>query len=153
MRLAGFAVALVILGSIPASAWGGNAVPSCIAPPGTAAIEEYCEQVLSPEQGRRRPDEIPAVSRKTVSELGGAPQGRQIALAVGRLRVGRPHRAPEARGWAGPSYPGTVPGLASAVSQGSTVGGGTLTALLAVTLAMFGWWARSRRTVPADDDA
>jgi hypothetical protein len=145
--MAGLAVAVVLgatmLVAAPASA------QSCKAPPGTSAIDEYCEAIPSPSGDRGSTDSdrgglpIPAATRRALEKAGA--DGRSIvklsASATKRKRPAGDAAAAKASGEAGPASGNVIDALAAGVGEGGTVGPlfGTLLLFLALVFASLGW--------------
>jgi hypothetical protein len=138
--LLSLAVAATLAGAAPASA------QECIAPPGTAAVEQYCELVPEADGNRGSIDRRPgrAVSPATVRRI--AASGDSGAALARTLRTGHSDAPAKAR----PSTPPSdnpLGAVTSAIGSGSGTSAGFIVALLAVTLLVGGAaWARHRRS-------
>ena len=144
-----------------------SAAQKCVAPPGTAAMEQYCETVpsASGERGRR-----PAIGRSFHSRPGadlgsrlpppirsprasatrlrrsitGVPRGREAGQRQ-QEHEARSHRQGAARRPTLTANP--LSAVASAAGTGAEVGGPLVYTLLALTLIVVGVaWTRFRRT-------
>lgn len=152
-RLVLLAFALALLAAAPAAAQR-----TCIAPPGTAAIDQYCEVV--PDAGGDRgstdlrpPVAIPQETAEQLARSGGQGEAllRQLGQDPAKPRgAGRRPSGPADSSDPGPSAPSDNPldAVSSALSSGPTVSSGFIVALLAVTLLVlsWGWIAYRRRT-------
>lgn len=135
------------------------AARDCKAPPGTAAIDQYCETIPTASGDRgsgtgatqaRAP--IPAGTRKELAET---EDGRALAAIIGADMRDRnsPGRGSEpAAGAGGADSPELVPGanpftaVLAAIESGSPTGSGFFVALLLATILMAGLgWHRLRR--------
>ena len=163
-----FVILLAVI-ALPASP---AVAQECVAPPGTAAVEEYCETVPSAGGGRGTngsggsgsgttplapPVPVPA---DTVEELSGSGEdGEQLAGALGggddgkKPGNGSDPLAGGGSGEANAEVPGTPDGsplyaITRSVSEGATTGAAFGAALLFLTLAMaaWGWLGYRRRT-------
>lgn len=161
---------LVALASLLVIAAPTMAQQRCEAPPGTAAIDQYCETVPSAggEREARRPN-TPTTdpSRPSASGLDAAtaralraqgPDGRALAEQLEANRSG-PSSASEAEAADGVAEPvaenseSPTSAVRSAVADGATAGTTLPWALLAVTVLMLGLtWMRLRRSRPESLD-
>jgi hypothetical protein len=152
LRLTLLGVAALLVAAAPASA------QDCEAPPGTAAIDEYCETIPSAAGGEvvgtdglRAP---PAIPRATVRALDRAgPDGKALNRFLGQdpnapARKGERAKPLPLDGGVDQKAPSSNPldAIRSAVSSGATVGDGFVWVMLAITLLMVGIaWTRYRR--------
>jgi hypothetical protein len=132
------------------------AAQSCQAPPGTAAVDEYCETIPAAggDRGSADPSRPVPISKQTAQELSGSRDGaallRQLGNDPAKPRGSRRSGSdePSRSSAAPPSAPSSNPldAVGSALSSGPTLGGGFIAALLAVTLLMLTWgWITYRR--------
>lgn len=141
-----------------------SAAPKCFAPPGTAAMEQYCETVPSASGNQAGPG---SGARSTAGQAGpsvSAATADQIAASVGDEATQNITGVPRGRE-AGRDNKSTKPGhpttsstpadaeanplsaVASAAGTGAEVGGPLVYTLLALTLIVVGLaWTRFRRT-------
>lgn len=138
---------LLVLAPAPASA----ADPTCQAPPGTAAIDQYCENVPPPTggsgagHGGSAPTQS-AVPARTARQLAKHGAGALLALAGGSTHARDTGRQPAAPG----SPLGSV---GASLTRGDTIGSGLVWVLLAIALALGGAaWLRFRRRSPPTRD-
>lgn len=136
---------------------GSAAAASCVAPPGTAAIDQYCETVpgASGDRGSGDPPLTARVPSKTAATLRrSGPDGVALAQALGHSspqgsKKPRHESATSGRTQAtDPRAPSNNPlsAVGQAIGKGSTIGSGFVIALLAVTLVVVGWgWVAYRR--------
>ena len=159
-------VAAVLLCAAPASA------QRCVAPPGTAAVDQYCENVpsASGEGGGSGPGSTTTKpSRDTVRAIAQSGQGgEELNRYLGEevaSRGGSSDRSSNSSGTRdnsksqsgsnstkpaaqAPRQPSTNPlgAVQSAVNSGSTIGNGFIWALIAIALLIAGTaWVRHRR--------
>ena len=143
-----------------------SAQQSCEAPPGTSAVDEYCETV--PEAGGSRsadarPDRPVALPSGTAKELArSGPDGEALLRQLGYDPAKVGEQANENRSAPVEARPGGEPApkepsfnaldtVGQIISSGPTVGGGFGFVLLAIVLAMLGWgWIDYRRRTAAD---
>jgi hypothetical protein len=157
MRSLGVAMLLVLVLAAPAAA------SECVAPPGTAAIEQYCEIVPSATGDSGGSSPAPDRSSTPALRAQGA-DGRALANVLGSDRTGSAsgsrgkqrtarsaprhgHRA-AARATAARDEPAPNPlrAVTSAVQAGPTLGGGFAWVLLGITALMLAaGWLRLRR--------
>jgi hypothetical protein len=158
--LVAFAAALLL--PVPAAT-----AQSCVAPPGTSAIDQYCEVVpngtggSSGVPGSGIPGSggpsTPGVSRPTATALARAgADGRAVADLAGGAQSGRRARRTPATSTTGSPDRSTSPAVSSnvleaaarsATDQSARVGTAFAVTLLASLLAMAGWgWLRFRRS-------
>ncbi len=152
------------------------AAQRCVAPPGTAAIDQYCETIPTArgDRGSGTPQPPPAavvVPRRTLKELAasgaeGAALNRELGAAPESAAAsGRPAR-PDGQGVKGERAQGTpaprtqgtpaqapsanpLDAVRESATGGTTLGSGFSWLLLIVTLALVAWaWigVRGRRT-------
>ena len=136
---------------------GSALAQACKAPPGTAAVDEYCETIPAAggDEGANDPDRPAAdVPAGTVAELAETKDGQALDRLLGHdpnKPAGggrRPAPRPAAAGEAVPKAPSNNPlnAVRSAIGAGPTLGGGFVAVLLAVVLLMLGWgWVSYRR--------
>lgn len=131
----------------------------CVSPPGTAAVDEYCETVPDAAGDRGSPAPPREVSPGTLSALrsqGEAGQrladqlDREVLAKDANRRKGRdvPVPAGGVRGEAAESEPGSNPldAVREAVATGARVDAGLGWGLAFVTVALAGaWWVGARR--------
>jgi hypothetical protein len=161
MRSLGIATLLLLALAAPASAGTAN----CVAPPGTAAIDEYCETVPSATGngggGARSARGLDHSSTRALRAQGA--DGAALATLLTSDGNAAPKRSPrQSHGAvAGTSTSATATNgepsqnplhaVTSAVQSGPTLGGGFAWALLAITALMLGaGWIRlrGRRSAP-----
>jgi hypothetical protein len=139
----------------------GASARECKAPPGTAAVDQYCETIPSAggEAGSGTPESRTAVGvpGETARELQESPEGRALLQLVdeearGKGGNGASRERDEAQsdigGLSASSEPSDNPlnAIRAAVESGDTVGTGFIVLLLAVTLIISALgWARYRR--------
>lgn len=144
----------------------------CEAPPGTAAIDQYCETVpaVDGDRGSGDPSAPAPVAPETVEELNAAgADGRALAQALGHGSDGSPASdggpgsgkngsgggaKPSGAGGTVPAAPSNNPlsAVPQAVGAGATSGAGLIVVLIFATLAMMGWgWLAFRRRSPTED--
>jgi hypothetical protein len=157
------ALAAMLLATAPASA------QTCNAPPGTAAVDQYCENAPSASGngggGGSQSGATTKPSNSTVRALARAGQGgeelnRYLGTDVASTRVSgrQPNSKPSSSDRAGakkdrsaatpPNQPSSNPlgAVQSAVNSGSTIGNGFIWALIAIALLIAGMaWVRHRR--------
>lgn len=135
--------ALVCCLALPAGAEAQ--VPNCIAPPGTAAIDQYCELVTPP--GRPSGSALARVDPVTVKALARSERGQRILRSIGPLGSGRARstQAPYDSRTGSSTGRGPLGATRSAVGNAGTLGGGLVLVLVAVTIAMAIWFAAARR--------
>ena len=137
----------------------GASAQECIAPPGTAAVDEYCETVPDAAGDRGSPAPPQRVSPGTLSAL--REQGEDGARLADQLDrevlAQNPNRrsdrdlpaSKDAVGVLGQSEPGSNPldAVREAVGAGATVEDGLGWALAIITLALAGtaWFVTRRR--------
>lgn len=164
-----FAVLVVIAGvfCLPAGAIGQT---SCEAPPGTSAIDQYCETIPRADGPRgagdpgatRTPRPLPASTLRALR--GGDADARALAdTLAGPAGEGSDgdgggqgrSNAPKVAGLDAPSAedPSTNPfsALKASVGSGGSIGGGFIWTLIAIALLMFSLaWLRFRRAETSD---
>ncbi len=129
----------------------------CVAPPGTAAVEQYCETIPA-AGGSRASDSGPKdpvpLSRRTARDLAGSgAEGEQLLRSLGhdpqKRSSGSGRSRPDIEGGDAPSEPSSNPldAVRSALSGGPSMGSGFFTVLVALTLLMLGfaWFSYRRR--------
>ncbi len=157
---------LILLPAILLAASPAAAQQECTAPPGTAAVDQYCENVPSASGNSGGSDGSSGATapRSTVRALNRSGEsgkelnrflGEDVASARGRTKTqhGSTHasdRKPSKSAPAGaaPTQPSSNPlgAVQSAVNSGTTVGGGFIWALVLLTLLIAGVaWMRFRR--------
>jgi hypothetical protein len=154
LSMARLIVALVLLaGLLPAASASAQ---DCQAPPGTAAIDQYCETIPAAGGDRgtgERRASVP-LSAATVRKLrNSGEQGEALLRQLGRNPAKR-DRGTKSPAPSAPTHAAGAPSnnpldaVSSALSSGPTLGGGFIAALLGVTLLMltWGWIAYRRRT-------
>jgi hypothetical protein len=152
-RLLPTVIALLVLAA-PA-----HADQTCVAPPGTAAVEQYCEVVPAAggSQDRHRRDPAP-IPPSTAQRLSRSSAGQDLLRTLGHDPVTAKHAgAAKAHRRSSAATPGTAaaprpPGddplgaVTSALSSGPKLGGPFVGVLLALTVLMLGWgWVAYRR--------
>jgi hypothetical protein len=156
-RVLAISLMLLVL-ALPAAAQA----QSCAAPPGTAAVEEYCETIPAAGGDREgaagRPAPVPAGSLRVLAR---SQEGQDFVRLLGhdpaRAKDGGSGQSgkPGATGTPRtPGQPATDPlsAVTSALSSGPTPGGGFVSVLLALTLLMAGWgWIAYRRRTDDPD--
>jgi hypothetical protein len=145
----------VLLSAAPASA-----AQKCVASPGTAAIEQYCETVpaaggdTGSESG---PGSAQPISAETLSQIQAAAGGQAVRAVAGAEAIApatprKPSHATSAEPAGRSPAPARVDSnpldaVASAASRGTEVGGPLVYILLALTLLLAsGAWMRFRRS-------
>ena len=144
-------VLVFALALLPAAT--ASAQRTCVAPPGTAAIDQYCEVVpdAGGDRGSNDPRPPATLPQETADRLAGSGQGQALLRQLGQDPA-KPKGAKRARTEAAPApdAPSSNPldAVSSALSSGPTVSSGFVVALLAVTLLVlsWGWIAYRRRT-------
>lgn len=153
MRLGRIALCAIIAGLLLAPAARAQ---DCEAPPGTAAVDQYCESI--PSSSRDTPStsidrtgagggggNATAASRRLAQSGTGGPE---LAAFVAQTRPQR--AAQEVRGTVSASAPEPAGGFLRAVrfstGTGDTTGAGFLIAIIAVLAAVGGWWLAQRRS-------
>ena len=156
--------ALLVLTAVVAGLWLSPVASAqrCQAPPGTAAIHQYCETI--PAAGGDRTSDAkgqPAVplSAKTAGELASSgKEGEQLLRSLGHdpqasaKSGGRSDRRPTASTATPPVPPAPssnpLDAVRSAVTSGPSMGAGFFTVLVALTVLMagFGWYGYRRRS-------
>lgn len=156
VRSAGVRMALVALITLAAAPAGARA-DTCAAPPGTAAIEQYCENIPTPagktgghSGGGGSSSSIPAATAQRLA-AGGA--GALLAVPGGSPRESKHSQAgrqPRERTRTPAPSGSPLDAIGSSLSNGGdSVGGGLVWVLLAITLALGGAaWLRFRRRPP-----
>lgn len=125
----------------------------CIAPPGTAAVDQYCENVASAIGDR--PATTPSGASITPSVQAGllkaGPVGQALARSVATTgRDGRPRRPArpvrsDAMEALAPPSRSPLSAIGAALGDGSTIGARIIGAFILLTIAMAGAaWRRSR---------
>lgn len=167
MRTAGLTFLLLLALAAPASAGTSN----CVAPPGTAAIEEYCETIPSANgNGGGGAHAQQPVDRSTTRALraqgadgkalvtllasdgsaqAGAASGSSTKPRAGTHRQHTAGRVKSASAAQDEPSQNPLRAVTSAVESGPTLGGGLIWALLGITALMVaaGWLRlRGRRT-------
>jgi hypothetical protein len=146
----------LVLLVVPATA----SAQRCVAAPGTAAVDEYCESIPSPDGGTGAED--PA-SRPTVPVPGATlrrlvrgPDGEALVRVLGH----DPQKARDGKGGAPAGSPKAAPpppqapsvnplnAVRTALADGPSLGRGFVAVLLALMLAMVGWGWAARREAP-----
>jgi hypothetical protein len=157
MRAFVLAALLLALTATPAAAAG-----RCVAPPGTGAVDEYCETVPTDHGNRGSGDtgsNGPAISDKTITQLAASgTDGQELAQAIGAdptklaaavgAKAKRPHGSKVVPAVAVPDAPSSNPlnAVREAVGGNSTIGSGFIIALIVIVLLMAGWgWIAFRR--------
>lgn len=133
-------IAIAITGLLlPASAAGQ--VTDCVAPPGTAATEQYCEKTLSPGTNPDRPARLP---KRTEDAFGRAEFGPAALSLIGSYEVAE--RAPKDRdGRILQPASSAVGAVGSSIGELPLLGGGLFWVALAILLAMAAWRIAERR--------
>jgi hypothetical protein len=123
------------------------AAQRCVAPPGTAAVDQYCETVPTAEGDRGSADPPPAkLAPETVAALNRTPDGQALAQVLGQDAAtgkARNKRVPAVT-----PAPASDPfsAITQAIGDGSTIGTGFIIALIIIALLMAGWgWVAYRR--------
>ena len=132
------------LASLLVAAQASEAVPGCVAPPGTAATDQYCELVVPP----RRPGDRPPPSREVPKAAGRrlvrTADGHRLLVVTGpyEVREDRPRADPDPapRGQARSAF-GAV---AQAIGDTGVFGTGLILALLISTAGLGAWSAANR---------
>lgn len=163
-----FLVLLIVLGLLAPSVASAQ---RCVAPPGTSAVDEYCETVPSAGGDRGAGDHGggsgASISPGTVAALArSGKDGQALDRALGKdpsaVRPRKPTRGDKkaARGSdatkgkhplsgggaASAPPPNPLNAVGQAISGGATMGSWFVLALLAVALLMLGWgWVAYRR--------
>src|SRR3954454_25086600 len=139
---------VVLLAALLTLIPGTAAAQSCKAPPGTAAIDEYCETVPSAkgDRGTADPSETVPISKQTAQALARSSEGSALLRQLGHdaQKPSGNKKSSASKGKAGASAPAApsnnpLDAVGAAVSSGPTLGGGFIIALLVVTLLMAGW--------------
>ena len=139
--------ALVLLPAATATA------QTCVAPPGTAAIDQYCETVPAAGGDRGSTDAGPrvAIPQQTADQLARSNEGGTLLRNLGNDPK-KPWGATKQRAGSDESEAPVAPSnnpldaVGSALSSGPTLDGWFIAALLAVTLLMVSWgWIAYRR--------
>lgn len=161
------AFALAVVLALPAS----SEAQSCEAPPGTAAIDQYCETVPDVEGVRGAGEPAPAapVAQDTLDELAASgADGEAFAQSLGDglgdgpgsgsspegISDGNDRTAPTTSSSGMPDAPSNNPltAVSQAVGDGSTVGLGLIVVIIAATIAIMGWaWLAYRRRITPGD--
>lgn len=150
-------VPLVVVAAIAAPA--ATAAQRCVAPPGTAAVDQYCETVPSAGGDRGSSDPSTPAARiplKTAAALGrSGPDGQALAGVLGHKGKRRSgsgsagsRQDPAVSPYPVPRAPSNNPlsAVSQAVGKGTTSGPWFAGALIIVTLLMAGWgWTAYRR--------
>lgn len=141
-----FVAALMAL-ALPATA--AAQLTNCVAPPGTAAIEQYCEQVAPPAHGGKGRDAAP-VDARDVAALQKTASGQALLRSVGRTRSIPAKKRGTRTVVSDPGAP--VPPSSSAargalfsLSDAVTLGAGVVLVALAILAALAGLAATRRR--------
>lgn len=129
---------------------------SCEAPPGTAAVDQYCESIPAAGGSTSGPtfrDGAPGAGGRDLAGLADSGfDGPTLAAFVERTRPATRPSA-EVRGEVAESAPpessGVVGAIAAVAGDGATIGRGFLLAILAVLAAVGGAWLWQRRTPTA----
>jgi hypothetical protein len=156
MRAPVIIVAMVFVWALPSQA----AAQSCEAPPGTSAVDEYCETVPT-ARGERgagdRPERPVAIPAGTARELAETEEGVALLQKLGgdpdnpsaSEPVGNASKPPVNPGGDFAPKDASFDGFATVrelISAGPRLGGGFTFALFAAVVLMFGWaWVEFRR--------
>lgn len=127
----------------------------CVAPPGTGAVDEYCEVVPTSKGDRGSGDPKPRtpLSPQTAADLNrSGADGQGLLQAVGHdpattdvTAKGKKKRPSPAASVDAPSS-NPLGAVGQALGDGSTIGTGFIIALIAIVLLMAGWsWVAFRR--------
>ncbi len=135
---------LVTLGACLALAPAAAAqVPSCVAPPGTAAVDEYCEAIHPPNGRPGAEQRLPRLRGEVISTLQSTPRGQRILRSIGAFKKGRTQRLVTSATPA--SGAGTLAAVGVSLGNATTLGIGVLGVALAITVAMLAWFFGERR--------
>jgi hypothetical protein len=154
VRIALLLLTLLLVAAAPAAA------QTCQAPPGTSAVDEYCETIPEADGDRGAGDpreaEVPAETVRSLERSG--EEGQALNRLLGRdgapARDAGERADPNTRPSAGPSLttptePSANPlaAVRSAIEPGSTLGSGFVLVLLGVTILMagLGWFGYRRK--------